>query len=710
MVFALQNAPLPILHLPGLTLNTFELDSHGAKFDLSLSLNEFEGTLRGLVEYSTDLFTCRFIQDMLKQYQSLLESVVQDSEQCIWDLPLFDSTERQRLVQMGQGEHPSYPQQSIPSLFEEQVERAPEAPAVTYRETTLSYQELNMRANQLAHWLIQQGITIETPVGISLEHDLDTIIALLAVLKAGGAYVPLDPQYPATRLALLSQNAKITHIISKQPFAAAVQPLAKVTLLDRDAELITQQPTSNPQIAVGPRHLAYIIYTSGSTGVPKGVLIEQRGVVRLVTTANYATLDETEVFLFMAPLSFDASTFEIWSPLLNGAKLVVCPVEQPSLDEIYDIIQNYQITTLWLPVGLYHQLANGYLQHLTSLHQLFTGGDVVSVTKVAQTIQELPACRFIHCYGPTENTVYTTCHTIFSVDARQPTLPLGRPIPTSDLYVLDEQRNPVPVGIPGELYIGGDGLARGYLDPTLTAERFVVNPFDTSSGSRLYKTGDKVRYLPNGFIEFLGRIDRQVKVRGFRIELEEIEVTLAQHPGIKDNVTIVREDQPGDKKLVSYIVIADKQATTVTALRTYLSERLPHYMIPSAFVPLEQLPLTQNGKINRDALPAPDVERPDLPEAFVPPRTPIEALVAETILQLLHKTQIGVFDNFFDLGGDSILATRVVTRLRETFQVQITLRQFYAQPTVAHIAEVILETLSEQVGDEFLTELLQELE
>ncbi|WP_161975672.1 non-ribosomal peptide synthetase [Tengunoibacter tsumagoiensis] len=710
VVFALQNAPLPVLHLPNLTLNAFELDSHGAKFDLSLSLNEFEGTLRGIVEYSTDLFTQRFIKDMIRHYQHILEAICRDTEQVVWNLPLIDLVEEQQLLQLGQGSRPSYPQQSIASLFEDQVERTPEAPAVTYRETTLSYRQLNERANQLAHWLIASGVQIESPVGIALERELETVITLLAVLKAGGAYVPLDPQYPETRLEILIQSANISHIVTRQVFAHRVEAFAPLTLLDRDADAIAQEATTNPLVPVGPHNLAYIIYTSGSTGVPKGVLIEQRGVVRLVTTADYVTLDSSQVFLLMAPFSFDASTFEIWSPLLTGGQLIVCPIEQPSLDEICDIIEHNHVTVLWIAVGLYHQLANGYLQRLQGLRYLFTGGDIVSATKVAQTLQDLPGCRFIHCYGPTENTVYTTCHPIDSVDLQKTTLPLGGPIPTTDLYVLDEQRQPLPIGIPGELYIGGDGLARGYLDEVLTRERFISNPFSTDPASRLYKTGDKVRYLANGQLEFIERMDRQVKIRGFRIELEEIEITLAQHPDIKDVVTIAREDQPGEKYLVSYLVVTNETTTTVTALRAYLSEKLPQYMIPSTFVKLEQLPLMPNGKLNRDALPIPDMERPDLSEAYVAPRTPIEALVAEIMLQLLNKSQIGVFDNFFDLGGDSILATRIVTRLRETFQVTITLRQFYAQPTVAHITEVILQALSEQVGEEFLTELLQELE
>jgi aspartate racemase len=433
------------------------------------------------------------------------------------------------------------------------------------------------------------------------------------------------------------------------------------------------------------------MYTSGSTGQPKGVNIIHRGVVRLVKETNYVNLTADEVFLQLAPLSFDASTFEIWGSLLNGAKLILMPPHMPSLKDLGRVIAQHQVTTLWLTAGLFHMMVEERLEDLKPVHQLLAGGDVLSVPHVRKVLRELKDCQLINGYGPTENTTFTCCCSITESQIGT-SVPIGRPIANTQVYILDALLQPVPVGVPGELYIGGAGLARGYLNsPDLTAEKFIPNPFSDDPDVRLYKTGDLARYLPDGNIEFMGRLDNQVKIRGFRIELGEIEAVLAQHPAVQESVVIVHEDSSHDKRLIAYLVFAEPAIETI---RSFLKERLPDYMIPNAFVPIEAMPLTPNGKIDTSALPAPRM--PQREGAFVPPRTLLEERLACIWVEILGiesfhfgPSQINIHDNFFELGGHSLAAARLISRVREVFLVQLPIRRLFEFPTIAELAKCI---------------------
>ncbi len=422
--------------------------------------------------------------------------------------------------------------------------------------------------------------------------------------------------------------------------------------MDKGWEVIAQESEENPVSGATADNLAYIMYTSGSTGTPKGVCVPHRGVVRLVKGTSFASLTSREVFLQLAPVTFDASTFEIWGCLLNGARLVVFPAHTPSLEELGQALARYQVTTLWLTAGLFHEMVEGNLEALRPVKQLLTGGDVVSVPHARKALHELPECRLINCYGPTEGTTFTTCHPVTASRPAAASVSIGRPIANTSVYILDRHLNPVPIGVGGELCIGGDGLARHYLNQSqLTSESFIRDPFSEKPGARLYRTGDLARYLPDGNIEFSGRLDHQVKIRGFRIELGEIEAVLSQHSAVQETVVLAREDVHGDRRLVAYVVPREEQPPTVSILRGFLKSKLPEHMVPSIFIFLDALPLTSHGKVDRQALPGDTGIRPDLEKAFVAPRNPAERTLAGIWARVLGLEQVGVHDNFFELGG-----------------------------------------------------------
>jgi acyl-coenzyme A synthetase/AMP-(fatty) acid ligase/acyl carrier protein len=433
--------------------------------------------------------------------------------------------------------------------------------------------------------------------------------------------------------------------------------------------------------------------------------------VRLVQGSDYARFAPEEVFLQLAPLTFDASTFEIWGALLNGARLVLFPPHQPSLAELGAALERYEVTSLWLTAGLFHQMVEEQWESLRGLRQLLAGGEVLSPAHVQQAVQRLEGCQLINGYGPTENTTFTCCWPVPPAGVESGSVPIGGPIANTQVYVLDGQRQPVPIGVPGELYIGGDGLARGYLNqPQLTAEKFVPDPFSGTPGARLYQTGDRVRWLEDGTLEFLGRRDRQVKVRGYRIELEEIEAVLGRHPGVREAVVLVRADQPEQKRLVAYLVPNGGDAPDVRELRGFLQARLPEYMLPAAFVVLEALPLSPHGKIDRQAFPDLEPERPALGPAYAAPRTPVEEALVEIWAELLGLEQVGVDDDFFELGGHSLLVTRMVARVHRAFGVELPLRSLFEARTVAVLAVAIRQSLLNDVDTDKLAGLLAELE
>ncbi len=689
-LFALDHLPPEQITLPGLTLHPVERPIRTAKFDLSLMMTETPTALLGTIEYQTDLFKEETIARFARHWRHILEEMLAYPDQRIAELSLLTQEERQQIVIDWNATQTAYPQQAcIHELFEACVAATPDAIALVFEEQQLTYQELNRRANQLAHALQRLDVGPEVTVGLCIERSLDLGIALLAILKAGGVYVPLDPSYPPERLAYMLADAQVAVLLT-QPALQAHLPAtsAAVLCLQGDWSPFADQPTRNPETRTTPQNLAYIMYTSGSTGQPKGVSVSHQAVVRLVKATNYARFTPDQIFLQFAPTSFDAATFEVWGALLNGARLALAPAGEDSLEELAQVLVREQITTLWLTAGLFHLMVDEHLPSLGTLQQLLAGGDVLSVPHVRQVLQQSPRPVVINGYGPTENTTFTCCYPMTTSEQIGQTISIGRPIANTQVYVLDEHRQPVPVGVPGELYIGGAGLARGYLNrPDLTAERFVPHPFSAAPGERLYQTGDRVRYRTDGSLEFLGRLDQQVKVRGFRIEPGEIESVLSEHPGVRDCVVVAQRQGAASTRLVAYVTRASETAITTSELRRYLKERLPEYMLPALIVELEALPLNANGKVDRSALPAPEELRPVEAEQYSGPRTTQEKLLADIWAQVLRLERVGIHDNFFELGGDSILSMQIVARARQA-QMQLTPKQLFQYQTIAELAAV----------------------
>jgi amino acid adenylation domain-containing protein len=545
----------------------------------------------------------------------------------------------------------------------------------------------------LARYLGSKGVGAETRVGICLERSPEMIIGLLGILKAGGAYVPLDAGYPHARLKFMLEDAGVPLLLTQKALRGRLgSHIAEVICLDELSEAIAREDQTNPNCETTADNLAYVMYTSGSTGKPKGVAVTHRNIVRLVRNTNYANFTRDEVFLQFAPISFDASTFEIWGSLLNGARLALMPAGAATLDELGQTLKRYQVTTLWLTAGLFHLMVDTHLDDLKGLKQLLAGGDVLSVPHVKKALQELKGCRLINGYGPTENTTFTCCFPV-EADAVNGSVPIGRAISNTYVYVLDRHLNPTPVGVPGQLYVGGDGLARGYLNrPELTRERFISDPFGRRPGAQLYKTGDLVRYRSNGQIEFLGRLDDQVKVRGYRIELGEVEMVLAEHEAVRDAVVVARKDQ-GDKHLAAYVVPQEGKTPTAEELREFVSEKLPSHMVPSLFVVLEELPLSANGKIDRAALPAPNGNKAELQISGAAPQDELELKLLkiwERVLGLV-SIGIGIDDNFFELGGHSLLAVRLFAQIEKSFGRNLPLATLFQAPTVRLLARVLRE-------------------
>lgn len=674
-----------------------------AKFDLRFDLIETSQGLRGYLDYSTDLFDGATIGRMVGHFQNLLEGIAANPEQRISRLPLLTEEERQNLVVAWNETACEYPRDScIQELFEQQVERRPEATAVVFGEQQLTYGELNWRANQLAHYLVGRGVGPDVVVAVALPRSLEMVVGLLGVLKAGGAYLPLDPGYPKERLRLMVEGTQARLLLGERGLLPDLTP-GELEVVDLTEEEIHRQAGHNPVCRSRADNLAYVMYTSGSTGKPKGVCIVHRGVVRLVVNSSYVEIRGEDVFLQLAPISFDASTFEIWGSLLNGARLVVYPQEIPVLEDLGQAIQRHGVTTLWLTAGLFHQMVEGQLESLGRVRQLLAGGDVLSVAHVRRAVEGLPDCRLINGYGPTENTTFTCTHWIAEAGRLGPSVPIGRPISNTRVYVLDRYRNPVPVGVAGELYLGGDGLARGYWNqPDLTSEKFVSNPFSSHSGERLYRSGDLVRYRADGSLEFLGRQDYQVKIRGFRVELGEVESVLSEHPAIGECVVQAREEVAGHKQLVAYVGVQPQMSVSVSDLRSFVRERLPEYMVPSAFVLLEALPRNPNGKLDRGALEAFQHSRLELKKEFEAPRSSVEQRLSEIWSEILGVKPVGIHDNFFELGGDSILSIQVIARAKRV-GLQFTPRQFFQHQTIAGLAAVAETIPTAQVEPGLMT-------
>jgi amino acid adenylation domain-containing protein len=727
VMFNLQAAPTEEPALRGLTITPQDIGNQ-TRFDLEYHLWVVPEGLAGSLLYNTDLFEGSTIARLLKHFQTLLEGIAANPEARLSELPLLTKEERELVLEWNETGSEYAREQCVQQLFEAQAARRPEALAVVYGEERINYGELNGRANQLAHYLRGRGVGPEVRVGVLLERSVEWIVALLGILKAGGAYMPLDGGYPVQRLRFMLEDAGVGLVLTErgQAEVVAVGEATEVVYLDGGWEMLGRQSRENPETVTSAENLAYVMYTSGSTGQPKGVGVTHRAINRLVSNTNYVKLEGSDRMAQISNASFDAATFEIWGALLHGGQLVGLNKETAlSPAELVRQIAAQQISVMFLTTALFNQMAQSVPEAFTPLRYLLFGGEASEAQAVRRVLAGGKPQHLLHVYGPTESTTFTTWYEVREVAAGARTIPIGQPLSNTEVWVLDQHGQVVPVGVVGELYIGGDGLARDYLrQPELTAEKFVPHPYSDEPGARLYRTGDLVRYLSDGNIEFLKRMDQQVKVRGFRIELGEIEAALQDHAAVRESVVVAREETPGDRRLVAYVVRdpdyqgVTEQATEhsqhadqvlVPQLRSWLQERLPDYMMPSNFVVLDELPLTANGKVDRRALPAPDAASYVSEGTFISPRTPEEEKVAEIWAEVLDIRPISAEANFFELGGHSLLATRVISRIREACGVELPLRVLFESPTVAEFARQLATVPQEQSDVSRIAEMLEKL-
>jgi amino acid adenylation domain-containing protein len=695
------------LKLEGLELGWLNTRREVTKFDLTLFLSEYEGGLYSWFAFNSDLFDESTIARLLQHFHTLLGAVAANPDARLSELSLMTQDERKQLEQWNETAAEYERDTCVHQLVEAQSARRPEAVAVVHGTKQISYGELNRRANQLAHYLRAHGVGLETRVGVLMERSTDWIVALLAILKAGGVYVPLDGSYPAKRLQFMLEDAGIQLLLTEngQPKLEA----SEVVYLDRWEGSESEE---NPESVNQAEDLAYLMYTSGSTGQPKGVGVPHRAINRLVSNTNYVKLDERDRVAQASNASFDAATFEIWGALLHGGCLVIIEKETAlSPRDLGKVILDQEISVMFLTTALFNQTALSRPKIFASLKYMIYGGDAVDPRAVQRVLEFGKPQHLVNGYGPTEGTTFTTTYEAQDADIAARTIPIGRALANTEVWVLDQQGGLVPVGVVGELYIGGDGLARGYLGrPELTAEKFVPHPYSKHAGARLYRTGDLVRYRDDGNIEFLKRMDQQVKIRGFRVELGEIEALLNQYSAIAESVVVDRKDSSGDTRLIAYIVTEAGAEPASQELLGFLQEKLPSYMLPSAFVTLKEIPLTPNGKVDRRALPAPEQNEVEVAASLVAPRTEMEVLVAEIWRETLGITQVGVESNFFDLGGHSLLATRVMNRIRERCGVELPLRVLFELPTVAALAAKIDSARPKETELSRILDILENME
>ncbi|HLO85901.1 MAG TPA: amino acid adenylation domain-containing protein, partial [Nostocaceae cyanobacterium] len=656
------------------------------------------------IDYDCTRFGDEAIAQILGHLETLLTAIITTPEKSLADIPILTAKERQQLLLEWNQIEANYPQDKcIHQLFEEQAQKTPDAVAVVCENQQITYRELNQRTNQLAQYLQTLGVKPEVLVGICTERSIEMVVGILAILKAGGAYVPLDIAYPKERLAFMLADSQVPILLTQQHLVEKLPPhQAKIICLDSDGEDIAKTPIKQLESEVKSTNLAYIIYTSGSTGKPKGVLIPHCNVLRLfAATQSWFQFNQDDVWSLFHSYAFDFSVWEIWGALLYGGRLVIVPYDVSRSPELfYNLLCQEKVTVLNQTPSAFQQLIqleeslNTYSN--LSLRLVIFGGEALDIPSLKPWFnkhgEKYP--QLVNMYGITETTVHVTYRPLTIADTETSTKVIGRAIPDLQLYILNEQLQPVPIGVPGEIYVGGAGLARGYLhQPELTSAKFIPHPFNNSKfkiqNSKLYKTGDLARYLPNGDIEYLGRIDSQVKIRGFRIELGEIEAVLNQHPAIRLTKVIVREDIPGDKRLVAYIILESSGNFTSeisNQLRQYMQQQLPDYMVPSAFVALESFPLTANGKIDVKSLPIPSFSQQN---NYIVPRTPTEEILANLWSEVLKVKPIGINDNFFELGGHSLLATQVISRIRKALSIELSVRSLFEFPTIAQISEQI---------------------
>jgi amino acid adenylation domain-containing protein len=696
VMFSLQNTPLPPLRMGDLEISLLDDETEVSPFDLSFDVTERADGLLCTLEYNTDLFGGATIRRMLKHFAVLLDAAVTDPSASLHALPLLTDEERHQLLFQWNETRRDFPHnRCVHELFEEQAAQAPEAVAVVCGGERLTYAELNARSNRLARHLRACGVRAEVRVGILLERSIEMAVALLAILKTGGGYVAFDPSYPAERLRYMLEDSGVTLLLTQQnvmPNDFQVRPI----FLDAEREPVAERDTQNVQSGADPSNIVYLVYTSGSTGRPKGIVIEHRSLVNAAYGfINNHRMTERDRLLQFASLSFDVAAEEFFSAWLSGGCIIMRPEAVMSYAEFVSLLQREEVTIVNLPASFWLEwllaMNDQGLEIPSRLRRVIVGNEKTleeTLAKWQRTVgQQVEWCN---AYGPSETTITVSNYepaTTSSAREEKSVVPIGRPSLNAELYVLDPTLQLVPTGVGGELYIGGAGLARGYHNqPAQTAERFIPHPYSQNAGERLYRTGDLTRYRADGNIEFLGRVDEQVKIRGFRIEVGEVEAVLAQHAGVRESVVVAREDDRGNTRLVAYVV-ATNGNLQIAELRNYLRQRLSEYMVPSAIVRLEVFPLTPNGKLDRKALPAPDGAGYEAEGPYVAPRSELERLIAGVWKETLGVERVGVRDNFFNLGGHSLLLIRVNNRLREALRIELPVVELFKYPTVSTLAE-----------------------
>lgn len=682
----LPGATIP-LKLTGLSTNHIDVGTGTAKFELNLTLADDSKGLTGNIEYSADLFDETTIRRMMTHFKVLLRSAVTNPESPIGKLEMLPDYEKQTVLIDWNRTTAELGKEPIHRYFEARATERPEAVALKFEGSQITYGELNQRANRVAACLIRSGVKKGEFVGFCIDRSFEMIVGLLGVLKAGGAYVTFDPAYPQERLSYMFGDTNVQVFLTTSKHKHLAPESVKCICLDELQDPLGQTLLENPSIPVCINDPAYVIYTSGSTGLPKAVVVPHRGIVRLVKGANYLKLTAQDVFLQFAPISFDASTLEIWGPLANGGQLVIFPPNFVSLEQLGETIWRHEITTLWLTAGLFHQMIEHHIGSLVNVKYLLAGGDVLSPAHVKKALSELPQTTIINGYGPTENTTFTCCYTVPRTWSGEQSIPIGTPISNTQAYILDSEMQPCPIGVFGELYVGGDGLAAGYLNaPELTSSKFLPNPFSDRPGEKLYRTGDLVRWLPDGNIEFAGRLDTQVKIRGYRVEPGEIETVLQQYPGIAHCAVAARKGQDGTKSLIAYVVSKPGCSVDEKLLRSELAKHLPPHMVPARVMVTNELPLNANGKVDRKRL-AELSEAAQNTRSRTAPQNPTEAKLYDIWSELLNRNDMSIEDNFFELGGHSLLATRLISRINNAFKVTISLKTLFDAPSISMLAK-----------------------
>ena len=660
-------------------------------YPFTVSVDDFGEGFGITAQIDRQIDAARVIGYLRTAIDSLVQALEDNSEVAALQLSILPEHEHRQLIRDFNATTAAYPNDKlIHELFEEQVERTPDATAVVYEQEQLTYAELNSRANQLAHHLRAQGVQSGECVPVCMSRSLVMVVAQLAILKMGCTYVPIDLDLPAERQAFMMGDCSARWVIASEPSPEWMPAVVRWMDVAQDSSAI-EHCSADDLRCDNSGAPAYVMYTSGSTGAPKGVLVPHRAVVRLVINNGYAQIDPSDCVVHCSNPAFDASTFELWSALLNGARaLIVSPATVLESDRFATVLEEKRATVLWLTVGLFNRYQDALARVFERLRYLLVGGDVLDPWTIRQVLQNTPPRHLLNGYGPTECTTFAATYCIEAIPDGSRSIPIGQPINNTSIYILDRHRRPVPMGVVGEIYIGGDGVALGYLNrPGLTAERFLPNPYSGDMAARMYKTGDLGRWQVDGNIEYAGRNDHQVKIRGFRIELGEIEARLSQHAQVRDAVVVAKEDVSGEKRLVAYVTHRDI-APGSDELRAHLEQHLPEYMIPAAYVRLKDLPLTRHGKVDRKALPAPDLDAYAV-QAYEPPRGDVETALATIWQELLHVERVGRHDNFFELGGHSLLATQFLDRIRFTFSVELPMRTLFESPVIQQQAVHIEE-------------------